>query len=160
MPGWSRRSRPTCPPAWQRCRTHYAREPDERDTEVNVASGQGDAAQRLRPARPALSARPVRPAARLRRWQATRCPQPPRHRPSADILACTEFHRTTGTRVAPLDLAPSAATPRPPDGTSETPRATARAIAHRPQRNGKRPQVESSAVFLPAFGFRAHPKAT
>ena len=52
---------------WQRCRTHYAANLMSVPPKSHVASGQSDAALRLRPARRCRRERPVRPAPGLRR---------------------------------------------------------------------------------------------
>ncbi len=69
--------------SWQRCRTHYTVEPDERVSQARLGRGQGDAALGVRPDRRRRRARPVRQAPRPRR-RAPRGPRPPRRRPRRD----------------------------------------------------------------------------
>ena len=110
--------------SWQRCRTHYAANLMARDPEVDVAGGQGDAALGLRPARRRRRARPVRPAAGLRRRRSSP-PSPSTSPPPAPTCSRSpRSRRRSGPRSGPTtppnaSTARSAAAPTP-SGSSPT----------------------------------------
>ena len=66
--------------SWQRCRTHYAGEPDVGHPEERLGLGQGAAALGLRPTRRRVRARPIRPRPRRAHRQAADRGRTPRHR--------------------------------------------------------------------------------
>lgn len=101
-------------------------QPDGRDSEVHVAGGESHAPQRLRPARRARGARPVRPAPGLRAGSVARGDRPPRRRTGGH----PRVHRLPQGRVVPNLVqqpcrAPQSGDPAPPGLRGDLPQREA-----------------------------------